>query len=95
MTHHHDDHHHHDHDDHDHHHHDQEIKSNLSFNEKMIKLLDHWIKHNADHAATYKSWAQKIKEAGLLDAALLIDDAAEMTLKISENFSKASNLIEK
>ena len=54
--------HHHDHDhshghahDHDHSHehahdHAHQTHDTLSFEEKMIKLLEHWIKHNDDHA---------------------------------------------
>jgi len=56
MTHH---HHHH------HHDHDHEIESTLSFDEKMIKLLEHWVKHNDDHAETYRGWAKKAKEKNM------------------------------
>ena len=38
-----------------------ETQNTLSFQEKMIKLLDHWIKHNDDHSKTYIDWAEKGK----------------------------------
>ncbi len=73
-----------------HHHHDHEIQSALSFDEKMIKLLEHWIKHNEDHAQTYRDWAQKNKSK----AALMLEDAAEMTLSISKKFESAIRFID-
>ena len=89
--------HHHDHDSghgHDHtHEHHHDVQSNLSFDEKIIKLLDHWIKHNADHAETYKGWAKKVKENNMPEAGSLFEDAAEMTLLISKKFEEAIELI--
>ncbi len=78
-----------------HHQHDHEMRSPLSFDEKMIKLLEHWIKHNDDHAETYRDWAQKAKEKNMREAGLLLEDAAEMTLMISKKFEEAATLIMK
>ncbi len=85
MTH----HHHHEHD----HHHDHKIESTLSFDGKMIKLLEHWIKHNDDHAETYRDWAKKAKEKNMDEAGSLLEDAAEMTLMISKKFEEAADII--
>ena len=57
MSHHHD----HDHDHHhgdDHHHGHSHSHAPLSFSEKLVKLLDHWIEHNDHHAEDYRKWAQ-------------------------------------
>lgn len=78
-----------------HHQHDHEMRSPLSFDEKMIKLLEHWIKHNDDHAETYRDWAQKAKEKNMREAGLLLEDAAEMTRMISKKFEEAATLIMK
>jgi len=78
-----------------HHSHDHEIQSTLTFDEKMIKLLEHWIKHNDDHAETYRDWAQKAKEKNMPKTGLLLEDAAEMTLMISKKFEEAAALIGK
>ena len=78
---------------HHHDHHDHEMHSSLSFEEKMIKLLEHWIKHNDDHAQTYRDWAQKAKEKNKIKSALMLEDAAEMTLAISKKFELAIKLI--
>lgn len=55
----------------------------------MIKLLKHWIKHNDDHAATYRDWAQKAKQQGRDEAASLLEDAAAMTARTSKLFEQA------
>lgn len=78
---------------HHHHHHDHEIESTLTFDEKMIKLLEHWVKHNDDHAETYRDWAKKAKENNMDEAGSLILDAAEMTLVISRKFEEAARII--
>jgi len=59
----------------------------------MIKLLEHWIKHNHDHAATYRNWAQKAKEKGRPETAALLEDAAEMTDRISKKFEEAAGSV--
>jgi hypothetical protein len=79
---------HHDHNHHHHHHHD--VQSDLTFQEKLIKLLDHWIKHNRDHADTYQSWAEKAEENGMADVAALIREVHALTLRMDEKFKQAS-----
>jgi hypothetical protein len=76
------------------HHHDREIQSLLSFDEKMIKLIEHWIKHNDVHAQTYRDWAQKAKEKNKNKTALVLEDVAEMTLSISKKFELAIKYID-
>ena len=71
------------------HHHNHDAQSNLSFDEKMVKLLEHWIKHNDDHAGTYKDWSKKAKDNNLEQAASIIQEAADMTLQINDKFRKA------
>jgi len=78
-----------------HYHQGQEKNNTLSFDEKMIKLIEHWIKHNDDHAQTYRDWAQKAKEKNKIKAALMLEDAAEMTLSISKKFESAIKLVDK
>jgi hypothetical protein len=70
-----------------------EIKSDLSFEERLVKLLEHWIKHNQDHSDTYRDWAQKASREGLTDIALLIETAAGKTTRINREFEKAVALV--
>lgn len=83
MTHHHHSHHH-AHDDHGH--------APMSFEEKMAKILEHWIQHNDDHAQSYRKWADDARAAGKDRAADLLEEAAAKTLEISDIFKKAADV---
>lgn len=74
------------------HHHD-ESHSEMPFDHKLIKLLEHWIKHNTDHAVTYRNWAEKAKAKDVVEVADLLEDAARMSLKVNETFQQALALI--
>ena len=71
---------------HDHHH---DVTSDLTFEEKLIKLLEHWLKHNQDHAHTYREWAERAKAHDLLQAGVLIDEIGEITRTIDEKIKAA------
>ena len=75
------------------HNHNHETNSNLTFNEKLVKLLEHWIKHNDDHAANYRDWSKKTKEKGMNDVGLILEDVVSMTESINNKFEKALELI--
>ena len=77
----------------DHHHHDHDSHGELSFDEKIEKMLSHWIKHNEDHASNYRNWAEKAKANGKDDAGVLLEAAAEMSLAINEKFTAAAALL--
>lgn len=79
----------------EHHHHAHETKSPLSFNEKLIIRLEHWAKHNDDHAKTYDDWAQLAKENDLKEASALLDDVAKMTRSITGKFEEALAILTK
>jgi len=79
----------------DHLHHDHETTSDLSFEEKLIIRLEHWVTHNDDHAETYNDWAQMAKENDLEEAGVLIDDVATMTLVITEKFEETLAILKK
>jgi len=86
----------HDHDhNHDHHHDHEHGQIVMSFSEKMTKLLDHWIKHNDDHAKTYQGWADQARQNQLARVAVLIEEAAAMSLAVNETFAQAKALINK
>ena len=79
----------------DHHYHDHETKSALSFDEKLIIRLEHWAKHNDDHAKTYDDWAQLAKENDLVEAAALLEDVAKMTRLITGKFEETLAILTK
>jgi len=73
----------------DHHHHDHDSHEEMPFDDKLVKLLSHWIKHNEDHALNYRNWAEKAKTNGNGQVAELLEEAAEMSLTINEKFETA------
>ena len=74
---------------HHHHHHHDEDQTQLSFPDKFEKILAHWLKHNDDHAATYRSWAAKARDNGMRTSADHLEEAARMTMEISSKFQDA------
>lgn len=88
MTHHHDP-------DHDHAHPHARETGALSFEEKMETLLNHWIQHNTDHAATYREWAARAEDHGNGALAEKLREVAQTTLTINESFESAARLVRK
>jgi hypothetical protein len=80
---------------HDHHNDQHETNSGIPFDKKMVKLLEHWIKHNADHAETYRDWAKKAKENDMEKILVFLNEASERTLEINHIFNKALSLFSK
>lgn len=85
------------HHDHDHHHHDhtKNAESPMTVLEKAFKMIEHWIKHNDDHSATYREWANKLKKENLPEAAALIDEVAVIQESINHKFQQAASIIRK
>ena len=44
--------------------------------DKLRMLLPHWGEHNAEHAAEFRTWAERSRQAGHEQAAAYIDAAA-------------------
>lgn len=76
-----------------HHHHDHKPQGEMPLDEKLLKLIAHWIKHNEEHAVNYRNWAEKAKANGQVEAGALINEAAEVSLAINQKLQKASALI--
>ena len=81
-------HHHGHHDSHDHSHHDP-----MTFDEKLEKILAHWLKHNSDHGGTYADWARQARENGHDEVARLLDEVIRMTHDINDKFETARRLM--
>jgi hypothetical protein len=81
--------------DHDHHNDNHETHATIPFDKKMVKLLEHWINHNADHAETYREWAKKAKDNDMEKVPVFLNEAAERTLEINMIFKKALSLVPK
>lgn len=80
----------------DHHHHGHEAgapESTMPFEEKAVKLIEHWIQHNNDHGRNYTRWAMDFRHRGFADAADLLDVAEELTRQITSALKKAAGMI--
>lgn len=90
-------HHHHHHDaDHEHaHDHHQHAAKNAvergELVEKLQVLLPHWIEHNAEHAESFRTWADRARDAGDPHVAAHIEAAAK---KIADANRDLEGLIE-
>lgn len=77
----------------EHHHHHDESQDEMPFEHKLLKLLEHWVKHNEDHAVTYKNWAEKAKAKDMPAVANLLHEAAHRSLQVNETFKQALALV--
>jgi hypothetical protein len=57
--------------------------------EKLRALLPHWIEHNAEHAAEFRTWAEKARAAGQGAVAEEIETAAKELGWVNEALSAA------
>ena len=73
--------------------HTQDTVSSMTMGEKLVKLLDHWVTHNQDHANTYETWAVRAEEDGMPEVAALLRQAGSMNLDINRIFQEAASKI--
>ena len=57
--------------------------------EQARALLPHWIEHNAEHAAEFRRWADKVRAAGQEEAAEEIVLAAKQLGWVNEALAAA------
>ena len=57
--------------------------------DKVRALLPHWIEHNAEHAAEFRRWAEKVHAAGQEEVAEEIALAARQLGWVNEALSAA------
>ena len=63
--------------------------------EKLPILLEHWIEHNASHAAEFEKWAERAAAAGLADVAgditAAADDLGEATKRLQAALTRLAS----
>ncbi|WP_243136625.1 zinc transporter [Acetobacterium paludosum] len=52
-------------------------------------LLDHWVSHNQDHAAEYKTWVEKMNKLGKSEVAKALTEAIELMAEADKHLIKA------
>jgi hypothetical protein len=81
------------------HHHEQDLHQNtqcpmpMAFHEKAGMLLEHWIRHNDEHAQSYRQWAAEFRQNSLGAAALLLESAAELIAHINQTLHEAAEQV--
>jgi hypothetical protein len=73
----------------DHHHPDHGHPAELSLDDKLIKLLEHWIRHNQEHAKTYGDWAEKAAADSKEEVSILLNEAVRLSIDLNRKFEKA------
>lgn len=83
-----------DHSRHEPHSHDRhDAVDELSPKEKLLKLLEYWMKHNEEHARTYRQWAETAGAQSMPEVALRLKEAAEATVAVNRQFAAALELV--
>jgi len=95
MTHDHDHDHPHDHTHHHTHSHDQGRADGMSLEQKLEKLVTHWIDHNDSHKQTFFTWAERAEDEGLTGAADKIKKAGELSEQVTSLLKDALKSLEK
>lgn len=80
---------------HDRHTHDHNNHATLSDKEKLIKMIDHWIQHNLEHANSYRDWAERAKDLGQAEVAKILEKIATETTLQNEDMGNALELLKK
>jgi len=86
--------HHHSHEhDHGHGHHDSRSGEALTDRDRLIRIIEHWMRHNEDHASSYQDWARRAREMGSADVAGLLEEVVGQTEQQNRTFQKALDLL--
>ncbi|MBW1989796.1 MAG: hypothetical protein JRI97_09630 [Deltaproteobacteria bacterium] len=67
----------------------------VTTSEKLEKLLEHWIKHNEDHAETFRTWKERADEEGLSQVAEVLKEAADANLALNRKMAAALESLRK
>ena len=65
----------------------------MSDQEKLRFLLSHWVSHNGEHAAEYKSWADRFEESGQDEAVAELRAAIQGMDSVNRHLLTALNLL--
>ncbi len=80
---------------HKHHHHQHhepvagdDTKESLSFQEKLVKRIEHWIDHNEEHVGNYRDWARRCGEKGFQEVVELLEETAGTAAGVGQKLEK-------
>ncbi len=67
----------------------------LTLEQKLEKLVTHWIDHNNSHKETFHTWAARAKEEGLVGVAEKIQEAAALSDQVTALLKQAQTELTK
>ncbi len=62
--------------------------------EKLVKIMEHWIGHNEDHARSYREWAARAEQLGQEQVARILQAVADDTLQQNRQMSTALTILQ-
>ncbi len=65
----------------------------MSFDEKLTTLLNHWIDHNDSHQVDYKKWAAQAREEGFNDVVDKILEALQLFQEGNQRLRQAQQIL--
>jgi ferritin len=68
--------------------HSHEAEKPLSDRDKLIRMFEHWLQHNEDHARSYEDWAGRARTMGEQEALQLLQDMAVSAREQNERLAK-------
>jgi rubrerythrin len=82
-----------DHDSHHHHSNHHHGHEKISDQQKLVKMMEHWIHHNQDHAHSYYEWAKRAKDMGWEQVAGILEEVAEQAMMQNRSIEQALALM--
>ena len=63
--------------------------------EKLKTLLPHWMKHNDEHAKTYKDWAEKMSSLGKKELSEVLEVIHQESEILRGHFQEAQRVVDR
>lgn len=63
--------------------------------EKLKTLLPHWMKHNDEHAKTYKDWAEKMSSLGKKELSEVLEVIHQESEILRGLFQEAQRVVDR
>ncbi len=67
----------------------------MSLEQKLAKLVSHWIDHNDSHKQTFFTWAERAHKEGLTDVAAAIEKAGVLSEEVTGLLKQAESALKK
>jgi len=61
--------------------------------DKLVKMVEHWIHHNEEHARSYLDWAKRAHDQGLEDVRSILEQIAGDAQLQTRSFEKIQSIL--